>query len=63
MQQLRPQLAAKVESTGRAEVLRRDVGAVAGDLARVADKARLLSVILLVLSFWPAAITDHSFLF
>jgi hypothetical protein len=55
LQQLRPRLAAKVESTGRAEVLRRDIGAVTGDLARVADKVRLLSVILLVLSVLLAA--------
>ncbi|HET8822886.1 MAG TPA: hypothetical protein VFM57_15180 [Thermoleophilaceae bacterium] len=55
LQQLRPSLAAKVESTGRAEVLRRDIGAVTGDLARVADKVRLLSVILLVLSILLAA--------
>ena len=50
LQQLRPRLAAKVEATGRADVLRRDIGALTGDLARVADKVRLLAVILLVLS-------------
>jgi hypothetical protein len=55
LQQLRPSLAAEVESTGRAEVLRRDIGAVTGDLARVADKVRLLAVILLVLSILLAA--------
>src|ERR687897_1754954 len=41
LQQLRPALASEVESTGRAEVLRRDIGALTGDLARVADKVRL----------------------
>ena len=55
LQQLRPQLAAEVESTGRAEVLRRDIGTVTGDLARVADKVRLLAVILLALSILFAA--------
>ncbi|HZB06024.1 MAG TPA: hypothetical protein VE449_05490 [Thermoleophilaceae bacterium] len=55
LQQLRPALASKVESTGRAEVLRRDIGAVTGDLARIADKVRLLYVILLVLSILLAA--------
>ncbi len=50
LQQVRPQLAAQVESTGRADVLRRDIGAVTGDLARIADRVRVLSVILLVLS-------------
>ena len=53
---LRPSLAAKVESTGRAEVLRRDIGAVTGDLARVAHEVRLLAVILLVLAILLAAL-------
>ena len=55
LQQLRPSLAATVESTGRAEVLRRDIGAATGDLARVADEVRLLAVILLVFSILLAA--------
>jgi hypothetical protein len=47
---LRPSLAKQVESTGRVELVKRDVGSLSGDMARIADKVRLLALLLLVLS-------------
>jgi hypothetical protein len=48
LQKLRPSLAADIESTGKVQLLKRDVGSVSGDMARTADKVRLLAALLLV---------------
>jgi hypothetical protein len=50
LERLRPTVAKKVESTSRVELIERDVGSVSGDLARLADKVRLLALFLLVLT-------------
>jgi hypothetical protein len=55
LEQLRPSLARKLESTGRVELLKRDIGAVSGDLARLADRVRVLALVLLALSLVLAA--------
>ena len=48
LRKLRPALAEDIESTGRVELLKRDVGTVSADLARAADDVRLLAVLLLL---------------
>ena len=48
--QLRPKLAAQVESTGRIQLLKRDAGAFSTDLIRIADKIRLLAPLLLLVA-------------
>src|SRR5918992_1909114 len=55
LEQVRPSLARKLESTGRAALLKRDVGSVTGDLARLGDKVRVLALVLLALSLILAA--------
>jgi hypothetical protein len=50
LQQLRPQVADEIERAGRVQLLKRHVGAVTGDLARTADHARRLSLILALLT-------------
>jgi hypothetical protein len=55
LEQVRPSLARKLESTERVELLRRDVGSMSGDLARLADKVRLLALVLTALSAALAA--------
>jgi hypothetical protein len=55
LQELRPSLAAEVESAGRVELLKRDIGGLSADLARVGDEIRLLAVFLLVATVLLAA--------
>jgi hypothetical protein len=55
LEQVRPSLARKLESTGRVALLKRDVGSVTGDLARLGDKVRVLALVLLALSLILAA--------
>jgi hypothetical protein len=50
LERVRPALARKLESTERVTLLRRDLGQAGGDLARLADQARLLALGLLVLA-------------
>src|ERR687896_2106978 len=50
LEQVRPALARKLESTERVELLRRDIGSVGGDLARLGKRIRVLALVLLVLS-------------
>jgi hypothetical protein len=50
LEQVRPTLARKLESTERVELFRRSIGSVSGDLARIADKVRVIAVVLLGLS-------------
>src|SRR5918992_646609 len=56
LEQVRPSLARKLESTGRVALLKRDVGSVTGDLARLGDKVRVLALVLLALSLILAAV-------
>src|ERR687896_1063390 len=55
LEQVRPSLARNLESTGRVALLKRDVGSVTGDLARLGDKVRVLALVLLALSLILAA--------
>jgi hypothetical protein len=55
LQELRPSLAADVESTGRVELLKRDIGGLSAELARVGDEIRLLAVFLFVAAVLLAA--------
>jgi hypothetical protein len=55
LQKLRPSLAAELESTGRVELVKRDIGSFGADLARAGDRIRLLAVFLFVLSVLLAA--------
>jgi hypothetical protein len=50
LERVRPSLARRVDSTGRVAVLERDVGALSGDLARLAERVRLLAFLLLAVS-------------
>jgi hypothetical protein len=50
LQTVRPALADEVQSAGKVELVERNLGGVSGDLARVADRVRLLALLLLVLS-------------
>jgi hypothetical protein len=50
LEQLRPSLAAKVEATGRVEVVKRDLGDVSAQAIRIADTVRLLALLLAVAS-------------
>src|SRR5918992_3312324 len=56
LEQVRPSLARNLESTGRVALLKRDVGSVTGDLARLGDKVRVLALVLLALSLILAAV-------
>ena len=55
LEKVRPQLAAELEDSGRVVVIRRQVGAVAGDAARVAEQVRVLAFVLAVLTVLAAA--------
>jgi hypothetical protein len=55
LEQVRPGVAGQVRATERVAVVRRDLGSVGSDLAAVADRVRLLAVLLLVLSLAAAA--------
>ena len=55
LDQVRPSLAKKVESTGEAEIVSGDLGNVGGDLARLAEDVRLLAVLLLVVTLLALA--------
>jgi hypothetical protein len=55
LEQVRPSLARRLEATERVELLERDIGSVSGDLARLADKVRVLALALLALSIGLAA--------
>jgi hypothetical protein len=46
LEKVRPALARELEATGRVELLRRDLGAVSARLARIADRVRILAVLL-----------------
>lgn len=50
LERARPSLARRLDSTERVALLRRDVGELSGDLARLSDKVRLLAPLLLALS-------------
>jgi hypothetical protein len=50
LEQVRPSLAKQVEATGKVELVKSDVGSVSGDVARVADRIRVLALVLFVLS-------------
>ncbi|HEU0024241.1 MAG TPA: hypothetical protein VFQ12_06400 [Thermoleophilaceae bacterium] len=50
LEQLRPELASKVDATGRVSLVTRDLGSLSGDLARLADRVRAAALLLLVLS-------------
>ena len=55
LRRLDPELAAAVEADERVEVLDRDIGAVTGDLARLADRVRWLTFVLLALTLLAVA--------
>lgn len=55
LEKLRPDVATKLESTGRIELLKRRIGGVTGDLARTADQVRILAAVLAVLTLIAAA--------
>ncbi|MEA2377750.1 MAG: hypothetical protein QOD13_1657 [Thermoleophilaceae bacterium] len=46
LQTVRPSLARQVKSTGRVELVKRNLGTLSGDLARLADKVRVLALLL-----------------
>ena len=52
--QLDPQLAARLESNERLELLSRDLGAATGDLARLARDVRVLAIVLAALALAAA---------
>ena len=54
LEQVRPGVAGQVRATERVAVVRRDLGSAGSDLAGVADKVRILGVLLLVLSLAAA---------
>jgi hypothetical protein len=55
LEQVRPGLARQVEATERVALVRRDLGAAGADLARIADRVRLLAVMSLVLALLAVA--------
>jgi hypothetical protein len=55
LQAIRPKLADELEQTGNVPVLKRKVGGVTGDLARVGDRIRALALLLLGLTVAAAA--------
>ena len=55
LEQVRPSLARRLEATERVALLSRDIGSVGGDLARLADRIRVLAIVLLALSLILAA--------
>jgi hypothetical protein len=50
LRQLRPQLAAQLEADRRVSLVERDVGSVAGDLARLAHRVRVAAFVLALLA-------------
>jgi hypothetical protein len=50
LEELRPSLARKVQSTGRVALVQRDVGSLSATLARLGDRIRALALLLLALS-------------
>jgi hypothetical protein len=56
LEEVRPELARKIEATERVELFSRKLGSVSGDLARLADRVRLLAVVLLGLSLGLVAV-------
>ena len=50
LEKLRPELASKVEATGKVELLERHLGDTGGGLARVADRVKVLSWVLLAVA-------------
>jgi hypothetical protein len=50
LEQVRPELARKLRSTERVELVKRDVGSLSATLANIAERVQLLAVLLLVLS-------------
>ena len=55
IEQLRPDLATKLEAKSRVELLQRRLGGVTGDLARTAARVRLLALVLALLTVAAAA--------
>lgn len=55
LEEVRPSLARRVRATERVELFTRNVGSLSGDLARLADRVRVLAVVLLVLAVASAA--------
>jgi hypothetical protein len=50
LQQLRPSLAKQVESVGRVQIVKRDLGEASAKVVRVADAVRILALLLALLS-------------
>ena len=54
IEKLRPDLAAKLEATNRIDLLSGRIGSVTGDLARTAERVRLLALVLALLTLAAA---------
>ena len=54
LEKVRPQLARELEESGRVVVIRREIGALAGNAARLADQVRVLAAVLAVLTLLAA---------
>jgi hypothetical protein len=50
LEQVRPELARKLESTERAELVERNIGSLSATLANIAERIQLLALLLLVIS-------------
>jgi uncharacterized membrane protein HdeD (DUF308 family) len=55
LREVRPKLARQLEDSGRVQLVSRKVGSVAGDLARLGDRIRMLAVLLAGLTVLAAA--------
>jgi hypothetical protein len=55
LERFRPEIARRIEATGRVQLLRRDVGSLTARLARIADRVRVLAILLAVLALALAA--------
>ncbi len=55
IERFRPELARQIEATGRVQLLRRDVGSLGASLARIADRVRILAILLALLALGLAA--------
>jgi len=55
LERFRPEIARRIEATGRVQLLRRDVGSLSARLARIADRVRVLAILLAVLALGLAA--------
>jgi hypothetical protein len=55
IEKVRPDIAAKLEANDRIELVKRQIGGVTGDLARTADRVRVLALLLAALTLAAAA--------